>query len=44
MIQSVSFTSPAFEAFSETCFLVSVLVKNAEVIRFLAVFKKYVWE
>ena len=45
MIQSVSFTSAAFEAFAEAylCFLVSASAKkNAEVIRFLGILKKYV--
>ena len=44
MIQSVSFTSAAFEAFAEAylCFLVSVLAKkkNDEVIKFLRILKK----
>ena len=46
MIQSVSFTSAAFEAFAEAylCFLVSALAKNAEVIKFLEILKKYVSE
>ena len=45
MIQSASFTSTAFEAFAEAylCFLVSASAKkNAEVIRFLGILKKYV--
>ena len=45
MIQSVSFTSAAFEAFAEAylCFLVSASAKkNAEVIKFLGILKKYV--
>ena len=45
MIQSVSFTSAALEAFAEAylCFLVSASAKkNAEVIRFLGILKKYV--
>ena len=45
MIQSVSFTSTAFEAFAETflCFLVSALEKkNSEVIKFSGILKKYV--
>ena len=47
MIQSVSFTSAAFEAFAEAylCFLVSASAKkNAEVIKFLGILKKYVSE
>ena len=46
MIQSVSFTSAAFEAFAEAylCFLVPALAKNAEVIKFLGILKKYVTE
>ena len=42
MIQSVSFTSAAFEAFAEAylCFLVSASAKkNAEVIKFLGILK-----
>ena len=48
MIQSVSFTSAAFEAFAEAylCFLVSASAKkennNAEAIKFLEILKKYV--
>ena len=47
MIQSVSFTSAAFEAFAEAylCFLVSASAKkkqNAEAIKFLGILKKYV--
>ena len=45
MTQSASFTSAAFEAFAEAylCFLVSASAKkNAEVIRFLGILKKYV--
>ena len=46
MIQSVSFTSASFEGFIEAylCFLVSVSAKkkkNAEVIKFLGILKKY---
>ena len=47
MIQSVSFTSAAFEAFAEAylCFLVSASAKkNAEVMKFLGILKKYVSE
>ena len=46
MIQSVSFTSAAFEAFAEAylCFLVPALAKNAEVIKFLGILKNYVTE
>ena len=47
MIQSVSFTCAAFEAFAEAylCFLVSASAKkNAEVIKFLGILKKYVSE
>ena len=47
MIQSVSFTSAALEAFAEAylCFLVSASAKkNAEVIKFLGILKKYVSE
>ena len=47
MIQSVSFTSAAFEAFAEAylCFLVPASVKkNAKVIKFLGILKKYVYE
>ena len=47
MIQSASFTSAAFEAFAEAylCFLVSASAKkNAEVIKFLGILKKYVSE
>ena len=47
MIQLVSFTSAAFEAFAEAylCFLVSASAKkNAEVIKFLGILKKYVSE
>ena len=46
MIQSVSFTSAAFEAFAEAylCFLVSASAKkennNAEAIKFLEILKK----
>ena len=41
MIQSVSFTSAAFEAFAEAylSFLVSVSAKNAEAIKFLGIIK-----
>ena len=45
MVQSASFTSAAFEAFAEAylCFLVSASAKkNAEVIKFLGILKKYV--
>ena len=46
MIQSVSFTSAAFEAFAEAylCFLVSASAKknDAEGIKFLGILKKYV--
>ena len=46
MIQSVSFTSAAFEAFAEAylCFLVYALAKkkNAEAIEFLGILNKYV--
>ena len=45
MIQSVSFTSAAFEAFAEAhlYFLVSAsALKNAEATKFLEVLKKYV--
>ena len=45
MIQSVSFTSAAFEAFAEAylCFLVSASpLKNAEATKFLGILKKYV--
>ena len=47
IIQSVSFTSAAFEAFAEAylCFLVSASAKkNAEVMKFLGILKKYVSE
>ena len=47
MIQSVSFTSAAFEAFAEAylCFLVPTSTeKNTEVIKFLGIIKKYVSE
>ena len=46
MIQSVSFTSGTLEAFAKTYlwFLVSVSAKNAEVIKFLGILKKYVSE
>ena len=46
MIQSVSFTSAAFEAFAEVylCFLLSDSAKKGEVIKFLGIFKKYVSE
>ena len=49
MIQSVSFTSAAFNAFDEAylCFLVSASAKkkkkNAEAIKFLGILKKYVY-
>ena len=47
MIQSVSFTSAAFEAFAEAyrCFLVSASAKKkkkAEAIKFLGILKRYV--
>ena len=46
MVQSVSFTSAAFEAFAEAyrCFLVSASAKNkkAEAIKFLGILKRYV--
>ena len=47
MIQSVSFTSAAFEDFAEAylCFLVSATAKeNDEVRKFLGILKKYVSE
>ena len=46
MIQSVSFTSGTLEAFAKTYlwFLVSVSAKNAEVMKFLGILKKYVSE
>ena len=47
MIQSVSFTSAAFEAFVELylCFLVSALgKKNAETIKFLGTLENHVSE
>ena len=53
MIQSVSFTSAAFEAFAKAylCFCASAWAKkkkkkekNAETIKFLEIFKKYVSE
>ena len=47
MIQSVSFTSAAFEDFTEAylCFLVSATAKeNDEVRKFLGILKKYVSE
>ena len=49
MIQSVSFTSAAFEAFVELylCFLVSALAKkkkNAETIKFLGTLENHVSE
>ena len=47
MIQSVSFTSAAFEAFAEAylCFSVPTSAKkNTEVIKFLGIIKKYVSE
>ena len=47
MIQSVSFTSAAFEAFAEAyiCFLVSASAKKSvELIKFLGILKKYVSE
>ena len=45
IIQSVSFTSAVFEAFAEAylCFSVSAK-KNAEVIKFLGILKKYISE
>ena len=44
MIQSVSFTSAAFETFAEAslCFLVSALARKAEGAKFLGILKKYV--
>ena len=45
MIQSVSFTSAAFEAFAEAylCFLVSAsLLVNVGAIKFLGILQKYV--
>ena len=48
MIQSVSFTSAAFESFVKEylCFCASAWEKkkNAETIKFLEIFKKYVSE
>ena len=47
MIQSARFTSVGSEAFAEAylCFLVSASAKkNAEVIKFLGILKKYVSE
>ena len=47
MVHSASFTSAAFEAFAEAClyFLVQALKKkNADVIKFLGILKKYVSE
>ena len=43
MIQSVSFTSTAFEAFTEAYiwFLVSASEKNVKGIKFLEILKKY---
>ena len=43
MIQSVSFTSAAFEDFAEAnlWFLVSALAKKKEAINFLGILKKY---
>ena len=45
MIQSVSFTSAAFEAFAKACLFFSTCLgeKNAEVIKFLGIFKKYIF-
>ena len=44
MIQSVSFTSAAFEVFAQVnlCFLVSASAKKAEGTKFLGILKKYV--
>ena len=46
MVQSVSFTSAAFEVFAEACLFFSICLgkKNAEVIKFLGILKKYVSE